>query len=105
MLYADSDYPSKAADRSPVSGGIFMCRGAAVCWSSSIQKCVTMSIKEAKYVALGDVIKELQLIRKVWRFIMLPEAGMGCVPVFEDNQGALWACKGSYHKLKLKRID
>lgn len=64
-----------------------MCGGAAVCWFSRTQKCVTLSTSEAEYVALADVIKERLFIRQVWRF-MLPEVGMPCFPVYEDNQGA-----------------
>ncbi|CAB1117587.1 unnamed protein product [Ectocarpus sp. CCAP 1310/34] len=43
---------------------------------------------KAEYVSLADVMKELLLLRQVRRF-MLPEAGMPCIPVFEDNQGAI----------------
>ena len=43
---------------------------------------------EAEYVALGDAVKELLLLRQVWRFL-IPGKRMPCFPVFEDNQGAL----------------
>ena len=42
-----------------------MCRGACVCWFSRTQKCVTISMSEAKYVALGDAVKELLFLRQV----------------------------------------
>ena len=37
-------------------------------------KSVTLSTSEAEYVALGDVVKDLLLLRQVWRF-MLPGKG------------------------------
>ena len=65
-----------------------MCRGACVCWSSRIQECVALSTSEAEYVALGDAVNELLLLRQVCRFIF-PDKAMPCSLVFEDNQRAV----------------
>ena len=83
-----ADYASKATDRTSVSRGLVMSGGASVSWFSRTQKCVTFPRTEAKYVALADVIIEVLFLRQVWRF-MLPEVGMPCIPVFEDNEGAV----------------
>ena len=64
-VFADADYASKATDRRSVSGGAIMCAGACVCWFSRTQKCVTLSISEAEYVALGDAVKELLFLKQV----------------------------------------
>ena len=56
------------------------------------QKCVTLSTAEAEYVAITDVLKEVLFLRQVWRF-MLPEMVMPCIPVFEDNEGAIQIAK------------
>ena len=32
---------------------------ACVCWFSRTQKCVTLSLSESEYVALGDAVNEL----------------------------------------------
>ena len=45
--------------------------GASVCWFSRTQKCVTLSTSEAEYVALGDAVTELLVLRQVWRFIVV----------------------------------
>ncbi|CAB1101428.1 unnamed protein product [Ectocarpus sp. CCAP 1310/34] len=76
------------ADRRSVSGGMVTCGGGVVSWFSRTQKCVTLSTTEAEYVALGDVVKEILFLRQVWR-IMLPKVNMPCIPVSEDNQGAI----------------
>ena len=81
-VFANADYASKATDRRSVSGGAIMCGGACVCWFSRTQKCVTLSTSETEFVALGDAVKELLLLRQVWRF-MIPGKGMPCFPVFE----------------------
>ena len=81
-----------------------MCAGACVCWFCRTQKCVTLSTSEAEYVALGDAVKELLLLRQVWRF-MIPGKGMPCFPVFEDNQAALQLAKKPVSNSNSKHID
>ncbi|CAB1107109.1 unnamed protein product [Ectocarpus sp. CCAP 1310/34] len=76
--YADADFASKAADRRSVSGEIVACGAGAVSWFSRTQKCVTLSTTEAEYVALGDEVKEILLLRQIWRF-MLPQVDMPCI--------------------------
>ena len=81
-----------------------MCGGASVCWFSRTQKCATLSTSEAKYVALGDAIKELLFLRQIWRF-MLPSKVMLCFPVFEDNQGAVQLAQNPATNSNSKHID
>ena len=84
VSFADGDYASKATDRRLVSGD--------VSWYSKTQKCVTLSTTQAEYVAMSDVAKVILFLRQVWRF-MLPRASMPCIPVFEDNEGAIQIAK------------
>ncbi|CAB1113036.1 unnamed protein product [Ectocarpus sp. CCAP 1310/34] len=102
--YADADFASKAADRRSVSGGIVTCGGGAVSWFSITQKCVTLSTTEAEYVALGDVVKEILFLRQIWRF-MLPQVGMPCIPIFEDNQGAIQLAQNPISNSNSKHIE
>ena len=104
QVFADADYASKAADRRSVSGGLVMCGGACVSWFSRTQKCVTLSTTEAEYVALADVMKEVLFLRQVWRF-MLPDVGMPCIPVFEDNEGAVQLAQNPITNSNSKHID
>ena len=89
---ADADYASKVTDRRSVSGGVVMCPGGPVSWYSKTQKCVTLSTMKAEYVAMSDVAKEILFLRLVWRF-MLQRVGMPCIPLFEDNEGAIQIAK------------
>ena len=104
QVFADADYASVAADRRSVSGGLVMCGGACVSWFSRTQKCVTLSTTEAEYVALADVVKEVLFLRQVWRF-MLPDVGVTCIPVFEDNQGAVQLAQNPITNSNSKHID
>ena len=81
-----------------------MCGGANVCWFSRIRKCVTLSTSKAEYVTLGDAVKELLFLRKIWRF-MLPSKVMPYFPVFEDNQGAVQLADNPITNLNSKHID
>ena len=55
-------------------------------------------------MALADVIKEVLFLRQVWRF-MLPDVGMPCIPVFEDNEGAVQLAKNPITNSNSKHID
>ena len=81
-----------------------MCAGACVCWFSRMQKCVTLSTSEADYVALGNAVKELLFLRQVWR-LMIPDKGMPCFPVFEDNQSGLQLSKNPMSNSNSKHVD
>ncbi|CAM9428218.1 unnamed protein product [Pylaiella littoralis] len=81
-----------------------MCGGERVSWFSRTKKCVTLSTTEAEYVALAEVTKEVLFLRQVWRF-MLPEVGMPCIPVFEDNEGAIQLAKNPITNSNSKHID
>ena len=105
-VFADADYASKATDRRSVSGGVIICGGAmnSVCWFSRTQKCVTISTSEAEYVAVWDAVKELLFLRQIWRF-MLPSKDMPCIPVSEDNQGAVQLAQNPITNSNSKHID
>ena len=47
-----------------------------------------LSTTKAEYVALAAVVKEVLCLKQGCRF-MLPDIGMPCMPVFEDDEGVL----------------
>ena len=55
-------------------------------------------------MALADTTKEVLFLRQVWRF-MLPNVGMPCIPVFEDNQGAGQLAQNPITNSNSKHID
>lgn len=104
VAFCDADYASRATDRRSTSGGVIMCAGGPILCFSKTQRCVTLSTTEAEYVAMGDVVKELLFIRQVWGF-MLPGVGTPCVPVFQDNEGAIQLAKHPISNSNSKHID
>ena len=104
QVIADEYYANKATYRRSVSGGLIMCGCACVCWFSRTQKCVTLSTTEAEYVAMAETMKEVLFLQQVWCF-MLPGVGTPCVPVFEDNEGAVQLAQNPVTNSNSKHID
>ncbi|CAB1106471.1 unnamed protein product [Ectocarpus sp. CCAP 1310/34] len=59
------------------------------------EECVTLFTTEAEYVAIAEVFKEG----------LLPDASMPCIPVFEDNQGAIQIAHTLITNSNSKHID
>ena len=55
-------------------------------------------------MALADSIKEALFMRHVWGFL-LPDFGMPCIKVFEDNQGAISLASNPVSNSNSKHID
>ena len=53
---------------------------------------------------MSDVAKEIFFFRHVWRF-MLPRAGLPCIPLLEDNEGAIQIAKHPISNSNPKHMD
>ena len=102
--YSDADYADKFNDRRLVSGTVITLGGAAVSWTSSTLRCVTLSTAEAEYVALGEGVKEAMFTDAVLSFIC-PELSGSCVRVFEDNQRAISLAENPLSSARSEHID
>ncbi|CAB1100735.1 unnamed protein product [Ectocarpus sp. CCAP 1310/34] len=105
MWLATKTRPNNANGR--YQGGssrIVTCGGGAVSWFSEHRSVATLSTTEAECVALGDVVKGILFLRQIRRF-MLPQVGMPCIPVFEDNQGAIQLAQNPISNSNSKHID
>ena len=70
LVFADTNYAEKSDDRRSVSGVAVTVGKSSVSWFSSTQKIVTLSTTEAKYVALGDGVKEALFVKGVLSLII-----------------------------------
>lgn len=102
-LYADANYASAETDRRSVSGAAVMLGGAAVCWFSRTQKCVTLSTSEAEYVAMTDGLKEALYVRNVLSFI--DPSKTRTLVLWEDNAGAIALSRDFISSNNSKHID
>jgi hypothetical protein len=84
---SDSEYAAGPDTRHSVSGGTVFLAGSVLCAFSRIQKCVTLSVTEAEFVAAVEVIQNMLIS---WR--VLSSMGlMVTLPmiVVVDNKGAV----------------
>jgi len=56
--YVDSDYTGDLDNRRSTTGYVFTLSGGLVCWKSTIQSIVVLSITEAEYMAVVETAKE-----------------------------------------------
>ena len=102
--YSDADCTDRSNDRRSVSRTVITLRGAAVCWASSSQRCVTLSTTEAEDVVLGERVEGALFTGAVLSFIR-PELSGSCVRVFENNQGAMALAENPLSSARSKHID
>ena len=59
--YVDADFAGDIDSRKSTTGFVFTLGGTAISWASNLQKIVTLSTTEAKYVAATEAGKEMLL--------------------------------------------
>ena len=52
--YVDADFAGDIDSRKSTTGFVFILGGTAISWASNLQKIVTMSTTDAKYVAANE---------------------------------------------------
>ena len=57
--YADADFTGNIDSRKSTTGFVFTLGGTAISWASNLQKIVTLSTREAEYVAATEAGKEM----------------------------------------------
>ena len=88
-VFVDADYANKGYDRRSMSGVAVMVGGTNVNASSTTQHCVTLSTREAKYVALAQGAKTALFTKTVVLDFLQPELASETIDLFEDNQGVI----------------
>uniref|UniRef100_A0A2N9HS63 Reverse transcriptase Ty1/copia-type domain-containing protein n=1 Tax=Fagus sylvatica TaxID=28930 RepID=A0A2N9HS63_FAGSY len=100
--YTDVDMAGDLDGRKSTSGFLFTFAGGAVSWQSKLQKCVTLSTTEAKYVAVTEAGKEMFWMKRFLQDLGLKqdEYVIHC-----DSQSALDLSKNSTYHSRTKHID
>ena len=99
----DSNWATDRKDRKSVTGYVITIEGCIVSWMSKKQQGVTLSSREAEYVALSTAATEVKFLR------MLIQKITGEKPLTsllrEDNTGAIFLSKNEQIGPKTKHID
>jgi len=98
----DSDLAGDIDSRKSTTGYVFTLGSAAVSWVSRLQKIVTISTTEAKYVAVTEACKEM-----VWLRSFMKELGkeQDNSKLFNDSQSAIHLAKNATFHSRTKHID
>ena len=68
--YVDADFVGDIDSRKSTTGFVFTLGGTTISWVSNLQKTITLSTTETKYVAIAEVGKEM-----IWLHGFLDELG------------------------------
>ena len=103
-LWTYSNYAEKAEDRRSVSGIAVMLCHAVVGWARSTHKVISVSTTGAKYISIGDGVKEALFAKGVLSFLV-PKLSEKCIDVFVDNAGAISLATNPLSLARTKHID
>jgi hypothetical protein len=94
---SDSEYATDAASRQSVSGTTVFINNAVVCARSRMQKCVTLSVTEAEFVAGAETVQDMLFALQILESLQLSVQKPMILEM--DNKGAVdlinnWAATG-----------
>ena len=100
---SDSDFASDKETRISIFGYIIYSCGIPIAWRSKGIKSVVLSTREAEYMALSEVVKELKFIVQVLQTMNI-EVELP-ITVYVDNVGAIWLSNHRTTSDRTKHID
>ena len=100
---SDSDFDSGKETKISVIGYIIYFCGIPIAWRSKGMKSVVLSTTEAEYMALSEVVKELEFIVQLLQTINI-EVELP-ITVYVDNVGAIWLSNNRTTSDRTKHID
>jgi Reverse transcriptase (RNA-dependent DNA polymerase) len=102
MAYTDSDWVADKAIRQSVTAYFFKIANGIFSWQTQAQRTVAQSSTEAEHMALFHCSWQA-----MWLKTMLAELGMPlkAVPIYGDNQGAIFNAFHPVQKKWIKHID
>ena len=103
-LFADADYADRCNDRRSVLGVAVMIRNTVVSASNTTQHCVTLSTREAEYVAMAHGANIALEIKAVLDFVQSHLSGRA-IDMYEDNEGAKLLAGNPQGSHRIKHID
>ena len=103
QCYTDSDFAGCPDTSRSTSGVTVTWMGAAICWMSSLQACVTLSTAEAEMVALSKAAQEAIWLRRFLGELMRKEISIPTT-LHCDNLATLALVDNRVHHARTKHI-
>ena len=100
--YVDADYASDVDDRRSTTGYLFTLSRGPICWKSTLQSIVAMSITETEYMVVAEVAKEALWLKGLVKELGLNQSG---VQMHCDSQSSIYLTKNQVYHTKTKHID
>jgi hypothetical protein len=101
--YSDSDWSGDLDDRKSTSGFVFFMGSTTFTWLSKKQPIVTLSTREAEYVAASSCVCHSLWLRKLLKEINFSQEKATNIRV--DNKSAIVLAKNPVHHERSKHID
>jgi hypothetical protein len=101
--YSDSSYAEDLDTRRSVSGHMFLLGGAAISWSSKLQRTVSLSSTEAEYVEVSEAARQA-----LWFRNLIKELGDPIkepITLFGDNHASIFLTEEPKHDRRIKHVD
>ncbi|CAI7805568.1 unnamed protein product [Closterium sp. NIES-53] len=102
--YVDADDAGNKQNRTSMGGYVLVYGGAAISWSNSRIKCVTLSSTESEYMAATDACKEGRRLRFLLVEFKLLDAGKPTI-LRVDNKSAITVTEGLGLTSNLKHME
>ena len=103
-LFADADYADRCNNRRSVLGVAVMIRNTPASASNTTQNCVTLSTREAEYIAMARGANTALDIKAVLDFVQ-PHLSGRAIDMYEDNEGAKLLAGNPQGSHRIKHID
>ena len=100
--YIDYDMAGDLDCRKSTSRCLFTFAGGAISWQSKLQKCVSLSTTEVKYIVATKGVKEMLWMK---RFLQELDLKQKDYIVHFDSQSALGLSKNTMYHARTKHID
>jgi hypothetical protein len=101
-VFGDSDWAGNSEKRISITGFIVYLMNVPVCWRSKAQRGVTLSSREAEYVAISEAVKEIKFINYLLREIGI-EVNLP-ITVKTDNVGAMFMAQNALSGVSQRHI-
>ena len=108
VVHVDSDFAGDERDRKSTSGVLVSVFGLPVVWSSKKQPIVALSSTEAEYIALCEGGKHAVWVYRLISGLKIPGLSgpdILPIPVYEDNQSAMFMTAKPLNQGRTKHID